>query len=1429
MNKKFKRCLSCFLAMLMVFSTLPFSVGAVNEEDTTKIESEVTYYDFGEGLQWGFDETTGKLTIKGSGAMPDYAISDDFYTAYENFDIYDYFGLSKEPLFTGNPMKSASLAKAKSLSSFGISTISEEGEEEALPPSPWEKLSGKIKSVVIEEGVTYIGSSAFDFMFYLESVSLPNTLEEIGAEAFAFDIKLSEVNFPSSLKTISDVAFGLCYLNNLKLPKTIETIGSGAFSMVDITSLEFEGDIENISSEAFEGCMSIKTLTIPKDAKNVVDAFSDIMFFDPELIINKSTTYSFMEDKIGEISFSSGEYKGFYKKYVYISTMCYSIIDLLAEILIDVEADDADEQFDALAIDVMCKYLGVNSLEEALEMIDNSILNIQENGTSGYSTMNVVCEENSEEHKAASKYGINHKISGKDENCNCFNFGGNLTDSLTWKIDNDTRTLYFEGSGSIQFPYNEEECTRESAPWLYLCGRYDTIDFSKAEINDIASNAFYHTGEKELVLAKELVNVESDAFSDSKYSITLAENVQSFDLSSLDIISVKKLTVLGSETELTGEIDSNVTVYGGIDFAAETYAKKNNLNYVYVIDNIEENDESDFYIETSHWYEGCHIKKYVGTSKIVHIPEEINGYKVTSIYNDAFKNTGVEYIILPEWMTEIGYLAFEGLTSLKTIYMPDTIKTIRGDAFKGCTSLKTIVFSNSLEKIEELAFYGCSSLKYIDLPESLTVIGSSAFADCSSLKAIEFPKNLKEISDYAFAGCTSLTEVEIPESVVSVWEYTFSNCTSLKKVKSGSQYIEVCAFKGDTSLEEIVLTETTHTIFPMAFLGINNLHLRIESANCWIYLGDVELDEDMDPDEFDMRIVEDDATIYGYTGSTAEAYAKKYNVNFVSIGECDEISSEKDFRYKENADGTLTITNYVGTSRNVVTPKTINGKAVTKIGDSAFENLRIKSLVVSEGITEIDINAFNNCEEVETLSLPTTLKKIGDAAFTDFYLIEEVILPENLESIGYLGLAGFTSMKKLVLPESLTTIGHGAFAASFELEEITIPKNVKSIGLGIFFQCAKLKNIIVDEDNPYYSSVDGILYNKDQTSLIYYPEGKKEVTHTVSENIENIEESAFTNNETLEEVIIPESVSVIGSGAFENCTSLTNVVIEDGSASGISTYALSRAVDTGISINDSAFKGCTSLETVVIPKNVSYIGSGAFYGCSKLNKIIILNDNCEITVSKIEGEYTIPSGTVIHASKGSTAEEYATEQGLTFEAHNYEIEKIENATCTSAEYTTYTCDGCNATYTEKTAEANDHDIVIDKAVPATCTSTGLTQGEHCKNCGYTVAQEVTPKLNHDIVIDKAVPATCTSAGLTQGEHCKNCGYIVRQEVIEAIGHIDNDNNGKCDFCGENIGTNSCSHICHKNDGFSAFIYKILLFFWKLFNTNRYCECGVAHY
>lgn len=250
----------------------------------------------------------------------------------------------------------------------------------------------------------------------------------------------------------------------------------------------------------------------------------------------------------------------------------------------------------------------------------------------------------------------------------------------------------------------------------------------------------------------------------------------------------------------------------------------------------------------------------------------------------------------------------------------------------------------------------------------------------------------------------------------------------------------------------------------------------------------------------------------------------------------------------------------------VVIPEDIDGVPVTKIGTAAFCGCVIQEIVIPETVVEIGSAAFECCSPLETIKLPSNLKKIEDSTFRS------------------------SGIKEIVIPESVTEIKGTAFDSCDNLETITIPKNVETIGKCVFSH-SKLKEILVENGNAYFSSVDGVLFNYDKTKLIAYPGGKTETSYSIPESVKTISGGtfggAFAGSLNLTEVNIPEGVEVIESNVFSICPKLSELKLPS----------------TVQKLEEKAINTCLSLSAVYIPKSVTEIGEGVFGRCDALTDV----------------------------------------------------------------------------------------------------------------------------------------------------------------------------------------------------------------------------------
>jgi hypothetical protein len=240
----------------------------------------------------------------------------------------------------------------------------------------------------------------------------------------------------------------------------------------------------------------------------------------------------------------------------------------------------------------------------------------------------------------------------------------------------------------------------------------------------------------------------------------------------------------------------------------------------------------------------------------------------------------------------------------------------------------------------------------------------------------------------------------------------------------------------------------------------------------------------------------------------------------------------------------------------------------------------------------------------------------------------------------YTGLGGAVSIPSTINGLPVTAIGgyyqfccmwFGAFENCTSLTSVTIPSSVTNIDEAAFFFCSGILAITVDTNNPVYSSLAGVLFNKNWTILIECPEGKGGC-YTVPDSITSIEDFAFYQCRSLTSVAIPNSVTSIGRWAFAVCFSLGSVTIPNsvtnlgGSAFWDCTSLASVAIGNGVtSIGDGAFYQCTSLARVAIGNGVTSIGGSAFGDCESLTSVTIPSSVTTIGESAFEACYGLGS------------------------------------------------------------------------------------------------------------------------------------------------------------------------------------------------------------
>jgi uncharacterized repeat protein (TIGR03803 family) len=614
------------------------------------------------------------------------------------------------------------------------------------------------------------------------------------------------------------------------------------------------------------------------------------------------------------------------------------------------------------------------------------------------------------------------------------------------------------------------------------------------------------------------------------------------------------------------------------------------------------------------------ITNYTGPGGVVTIPTNLNGLKVTGI----------------------GSSAFASLTNLTSITIPSTVTGIADYAFNDCYNLTSATISNGVASIGNGAFQYCD-LANVIIPGTVTNIGYAPFDDCISLAAITvnttnsfysstngvlfnknqstlveypggmggsyaIPSSVTSIGAYAFFGCTSLTSVTIPSGVTNIGGYAFDYCPSLTAITvntNNSFYISVGGVLFNQNQATLIQyppgeAGTSYTI-PDSVTSIGeSAFYECESLSSVIIPNTVT---SIASGAFQMCSSLTNITIPGIVTSIGDQ----------SFSFCSSLSS-------------VTF-----------------GNSLTSIGDYAFGYCgpSLTSVYFAGNSPSADSNVFANDTNV------TVYYYSGASGWSNTFAGVPAV-PEAQSQFGYVTNANGTSVTitnytgpggAVIIPTNIsgltvTGIGDDAFEYNESITNVTIPACVTNIGSMVFADCSSLIAITVDTNSLFYSSTNGVLFDKSQTTLVECP-GAMGGIYAIPNSVTSIAENAFIFCTNLASVTISGNVTNIGVGAFSYCFSLTNATIGNGATSigGEAFYDCPSlknvTMGNGVtSIGDDAFVLCTNLTSVTIPNSVIDIGGAAFYDCSGLTNVTIGNGVTSIGVMAFYGCTDLTNATI---------------------------------------------------------------------------------------------------------------------------------------------------------------------------------------------------------
>lgn len=591
--------------------------------------------------------------------------------------------------------------------------------------------------------------------------------------------------------------------------------------------------------------------------------------------------------------------------------------------------------------------------------------------------------------------------------------------------------------------------------------------------------------------------------------------------------------------------------------------------------------------------------------------------KVISLTNTKLTDIVIPTAIIDDvyiyTVNSIGKEVFRNCTSLTSVTFQNAsnIEYIEDGAFEGCTSLSNIDI-RSAKSIGKKAFYKCTGLTEIDITGA-TSIGDYAFYGCTSLTGSISFKNSVEIGPYAFYGCTGLTEIDITRAT-SIGDYAFSGCEKFKTILTvtSCKSLGKFAFENCKSLTEVTISVES-TIENSSFKGCSNLEKveikgisgRVNSIGGNAFYECTSLKEVILPNSIKtigqnaFRYCEKLTKIKPYGEIGANAFDGCKSLETVDLSSVTKIEQ---YAFANCGITTLNIPaivtemgTYVFQNCESLTEVKMQFSKLVKISDFTFAGCtNLTSIEFPYLLEEIGKNAFEYCNSLRTVPINNlrSLAKIRECAFKNCEKLTSIIIPQVI-SIDKQAFINCTDLKKVTFSPSsieyLSKISESLFENCTSLEEVYIPSTVTIIDPCAFKGCSSLKELKIPNSvtNIYRSAFEDCISLEKMEFPIEFGKGAA-----------IIEDRLFYNCINLTDVVIPDwssdAVSQIGSQAFYNCKKLKKVNLP------------ARSVRQ---IKISAFENCSSLEEIVIPDFVTSIDNAAFKGCTGLKKIICRTNN----------------------------------------------------------------------------------------------------------------------------------------------------------------------------------------------------------------------------
>lgn len=676
----------------------------------------------------------------------------------------------------------------------------------------------------------------------------------------------------------------------------------------------------------------------------------------------------------------------------------------------------------------------------------------------------------------------------------------------------------------------------------------------------------------------------------------------------------------------------------------------------------------------------------------------------------------------------------------KTPKIPDGVRVIAAYSFYQ-SEITGVEIPDSVRAIGDHAFQACP-LVSVDIPGSVEKIENGAFCDCEKLETVTFHPGLKVIDEYAFEDCTALEKVELPDGLLELNDVAFGSCYALKDIRfpASLEKTDRSAIQDTKYFENLASGQEIYC--GGVFLGYAGMYIdppqdiRVKAGTKNVLLTDY-LDNVRSITLPEGLLY---ATFTGYYDCKITSLSFPESVEYINCSEFPELVSLK-----------------------------LPTSATLERG--AFYNCpKLKSVKLPKG--NAYLSAFSNCDQLETLTLPDDVVTLGPIGGKS---LKQIDLGKTLRVIGEDAFSGDSALTDITIPDSVVTLEFDAFKGCTSLSRVRGGKNVTLIEGSCFNGCTSLTDFGALTESVrqvgHRSFVDTGWYMRQKSGVVYFgniaycykgsmPQNTvlsfREGTEAITDGFIFAQEELtprtmhYFQQDNLIGVILPNTVIRVGGYAFCNSPNVETIVLggaREVGASAFNAHKSSTIVlpDSMRFVGDNAFSS-EYLKAVSLNEGLRMIDEGGFFSAGLIKSVTVPESVIYIGREALGYQNTddfydaVIDGFIVYGKKGSTAQQYAEKNGLTFQ---------DNA----------------PTETEPPLTA---------VVPATCQSEGYTLSVS-RRSGKTVRTDIVPKTGHKAVTDDTVQAGCVNPGYTGGSHCAYCGVTISGPIQSApLGHQWND-------------------------------------------------------